>query len=364
MIDEARLVAHFIELVRIDSPSGQEQAIGKRVMAMLRSLGATVARDEIGNVLGRLDGAGEPLMLNAHLDTVGPAHNVQPLVEDGIIRTDGSTILGADDKAGVAIILEVITSMRGDGLPHPPLDVLFTVQEEIGLRGAKAFDLSRLRARECIGLDAGMPQGAIDVSAPSQNHLEAVVYGVAAHAGAEPEKGISAIRVAAEAICAMPLGRIDEETTANIGVISGGQATNIIPACVELKGEARSRDQAKLDAQTAAMERALDEAADRHGASVDIQVTRVYDAYRLRPEGPLVALLAAGAAEVGLEPLYVATGGGSDANVFNAGGIQATNIACGMDQVHTTHEQIAVADMVRCAEWLQACLRLRAAGAA
>lgn len=360
MINSERLLACFLGLVRIDSLSRQEQAIGEHVMALLRELGATVERDEIGNVFAQLDGRGEPLLLNAHLDTVVPGNGVQPVVQDGVIRSDGRTVLGSDDKAGVAIILEVLRAIREKGLPRPPVDVLFTVQEELGLRGARAFDVSKLRARQGIGLDAGGPIGTVVIATPSQDKLEAIVHGRAAHAGSEPEKGISAIVVAAEAISRMPLGRIDAETTANIGSISGGQATNIVCDRVELKGEARSRNANKLVAQVAAMTGALEEAAARHGATVDIKVTHEYLAYSIDPASPLLTLLAAAAGQVGIEPLYVPTGGGSDSNVLNAAGIQITNISTGMAKVHTTQEQIALADMVRCAEWLLACLRLRA----
>ncbi|MDI7275201.1 MAG: M20/M25/M40 family metallo-hydrolase [Anaerolineae bacterium] len=364
MIDEQRLVSSFLALARIDSLSSQEQEVGEWVAAALRDLGAEVERDEVGNLLGRLSGRGEPLLLNAHLDTVGPVGGIEPVLADGVIRSDGRTILGADDKAGVAIILEVVRAATEHGVPLPPLDLLFTVQEEIGLRGARAFDMSRLRAREGIGLDSGGVPGTVAVSAPTHDNLTAIVHGAAAHAGAEPEKGISAIVVAAEAITRMPLGRIDEETTANIGLISGGRALNIVPDLVEVKGEARSRDPARLEAQVRSMVSAFEEAAARHGATVDVEVTRVYVGYRLGPDEPIIRLLAAGAAEAGLELNCIATGGGSDANIFNAAGIRIVNISCGMDQVHTTHEQIAVGEMVRCAEWLLACLRLRTASAA
>lgn len=362
MIDEERLVARLMDLVRIDSLSGEEQAAGERAMVWLRELGASAERDAIGNVLGRLDGQGEPLMLNAHLDTVIPGQGIQPVLSGGVIRSDGRTILGGDDKAGVVIALEAVRTAREKGLPHPPLDFLFTVQEEVGLRGAKAFDLSRLRARQGIGLDAGGPQGTVVVSAPSQDQLDVVVHGIAAHAGDEPERGVSAIVVAAEAIHAMPLGRVDGETTANIGAICGGIATNIVCDHVEMRGEARSRDEAKLAAQTQAMVRALEEAAAHRGATVEAEVSRVYAAYELTAEEPIIRLLAAGAAEVGIVPEYVPTGGGSDSNVFNAAGIRSVNISTGMTDVHTTHEHIAVADMACCAEWLLACLQLRARG--
>jgi tripeptide aminopeptidase len=361
MIDQERLVARFLELVRIDSPSGQEQAVGERVMAWLRELGAAVERDAIGNVFAQLDGRGEPLLLNAHLDTVVPGTGIEPVLGAGVIKSDGRTILGADDKAGVAIALEVVRAAQAGGLALPPLDILFTVQEEVGLCGAKAFDTRRLRARQGIGLDSGGAPGTVIVAAPSQDSLEVVVHGVAAHAGVAPEMGISAVVVAAEAIAGLPLGRIDEETTANIGIIQGGRATNIVCDRVEVRGEARSRDPGKLAAQTQAMVGAFEEAAARRGATVDVRVSHPYTAFRLSPEEPILRLLAAGAAEVGLEPQLLPTGGGSDANILNAAGIRIANISTGMELGHSTREQIAIADMLHCASWLLACLRLRAA---
>ncbi len=360
MINEERLVASFMALARMDSPSGEERAVSDYLMNALQGLGAEVERDAIGNVFSRLPGHGEPLLLNAHMDTVGPVGNIQPVLVDGVIKSDGRTILGADDKAGIALILEVVRTALEQGLDLPPLDILLTVQEETGLCGAKAFDTSRLRAREGIGLDTGGAPGTIAVAAPTHDVLKAVVHGVAAHAGAEPEKGISAIVVAAEAISRMPLGRIDEETTANIGFINGGRALNIVPDLTEVRGEARSRDKAKLEAQVRRMVAAFEEAAARYGARVEVEVKREYTGFRLAPDEPIIRLLARGAAEAGLEPSYIETGGGSDANILNAAGIRIVNISCGMDKVHTTDEQIAVADMVRTAEWLLACLRLRA----
>ena len=361
MVDEARLVATFLDLVRIDSPSGEEEAIGRRVMDLLCGLGATVERDGLGNVLARLDGRGEPLLLNAHLDTVAPGRGIEPVVNDGVIMSGGRTILGADDKAGVAIILEAVRVARESGLAHPPLDILFTVREELAVRGARAFDVRRLRARTGIGLDGGGAPGTVVTSAPAKDTLEITVHGRAAHAGKEPERGVSAITVAAEALLRMPLGRIDDETTANIGTVAGGLATNIVCDRVEMSAEVRSRNGARLAAQVEAMRRALAEAAARHGATVDLAVTHEYQAYTLSPDEPIVRLLGAGASRVGLVPRFIASGGGTDANVLNAAGLRVANISTGAAANHTPREHIAVADMVQCAAWLLACLGLAAA---
>jgi tripeptide aminopeptidase len=361
VIDEERLVGTFLELVRIDSPSEHEEAIGAELADRLASLGLAVERDASGNVFGwlRTDPAREDwLLLNAHMDTVGKDRGITPVVQDGVISSDGTTILGADDKSGIAIILEVLQALQESGLPHRPLEILFTVEEELNLGRKGRIDMTRLRARQGLVLDSGGPQGAYVVSAPSQDKIKVSVHGRAAHAGSEPEKGISAIRVAAEAISAMPLGRIDEETTANIGEIQGGTATNIVPELVKLKGMARSRDDAKLERQTAAMVRELEEAASRHGTTVDIEVERAYHSYRLGESAGIRGVVEAAMRSQGLEPMPAASGGGSDANLFNHAGIESVPLSTGMSSVHTKDEHIAIVDMVTCAELVLSIARL------
>ena len=357
MILQDRLVSTLLELICIDSPTGHEEAIARDLVARLKALGLVVAQDTTGNVIARLDGTGKhdgdaPLLLSAHMDTVGTDTGIQPIVEAGIIRSDGTTILGADDKSGLAVILEVLQVLSTAGLAHPPLEVVFTVGEEEGLLGAKALDLSQLRAREGVVLDSGGPIGTIIVSAPYQDKLFVTVHGRAAHAGAEPERGINAIRVAAEAVAAMPLGRIDEETTANVGLIRGGVATNIVPDKAELHSEARSRDEAKLIAQMQAMRAALEEAAARHEATLDLRQERSYDGFSLSPETPVVKRAVGAAEALGIAPLLVPSGGGSDANILNSGGIATINLSTGMAEVHTVKENIFIEDMVQSARLL------------
>jgi tripeptide aminopeptidase len=354
LINEARLVQTFLELVAIDSPAGQEQMIGEDLMKRLAALGGECERDEHGNVIARWPkGSGEWLMLSAHMDTVGKDTGIRPHIHEGVIYSDGTTILGSDDKSGVAAILEVLQSIREEGLSHPPLEVVISVSEETGLQGAKWLDKSKLRARQGYVLDSGGPIGSLVVSAPSQDSLRVTVHGKKAHAGSEPENGINAIRVASEAIAAMPLGRIDPETTANIGVIEGGVATNIVPDEVFVRGEARSRNAVKLEQQTAAMVRAFNEAAAKHGARADIHVTRAYNGYRLASDSPVVERAARAARRLGLEPVYRESGGGADANVYAEAGIVCSVLSTGMDDVHTPKEHIAITDMVDSARLLQ-----------
>lgn len=350
MINEKRLLDTFLDLVRIDSPSGEEMAMAQEVARRLRQLGFTVELDEVHNVVARLPGQGVPLLLAAHMDTVMPGRGIKPVVREGVVYSDGTTILGADDKAGVAIILEVVQVVMEDRLPHPPLEVVITAQEETGLVGAKHLDKSRLQAKAGISFDAGGAPGTIVVAAPTHDNIAAVVHGKAAHSGTRPEEGINAILVAAHALVDMPLGRIDEETTANIGIIKGGIARNIVPDRVELMGEARSRNPAKLKAQVNKMVEALQMAAQRYGTTVDIEVMRSYGGYSFSEEDAIVRRLMAACRAVGIEPILTPTGGGSDVNIYNASGLQVVNLSTGLRKEHSTEEHVAVADMVACAQ--------------
>lgn len=289
------------------------------------------------------------------MDTV-PTERIVPVIREGIVYSQGDTILGADDKAGLAIILEILTVLAEKDGPYRPVEVLFTVGEETGLRGAKAVDVSHFKAKMGLGLDAAGDPGAMIVHAPSQDPWQARVHGRAAHAGANPEAGINAILVAAEGIVHMPLGRIDAETTANIGIIRGRRATNVVPDLVELYGEARSRDEKKLEAQIRAMSDALQQSAQAHGATVDIQVSRSYKRYHFAEDAPIVRLLSKAMRSVGVEPLLVPTGGGSDSNVLIARGIDIIQMSLGMHAVHTNDEHIAIDDLETSARIVLACL--------
>ncbi|MGQ9839503.1 MAG: M20/M25/M40 family metallo-hydrolase [Anaerolineae bacterium] len=356
MISESRLLQTFLELVAIDSPSGQEETISKELARRFGQLGAEVEHDEHWNLIARVPATGNHdtwLMLSAHMDTVGKDVGIRPVIRDGVIYSDGTTILGGDDKSGVAAILEVIRSLKEDGTPHPPLEAVISVSEEVSLSGARWLDKSKLRSKQGYVLDAGGPIGTIITNAPSQDTLEVWVHGKTAHAGNEPEKGINAIVVASTAIAAMPLGRIDFETTANIGIIQGGVATNIVPDQVYIKGEARSRDDTKLAVQVTAMVDAFESAAERYGARVEVKIKRAYSSFKLADDHPVVAAAADAARRLGYEPIIKGTGGGSDANIYAEHGIACAILSTGMADVHTPQEHIAIADMVAAARLLQ-----------
>lgn len=381
MIDRERLKNLLLELIRIDSLSRKERAIALRLKREMESLGAEVWIDEagdkvggnVGNVIAHWPGdspRAAPFLLSAHMDTVAPGEGVVPVLTGDILKSDGRTVLGGDDKSGVAIICEVLRVLKEKNLSSGPLDVVFTICEEAGLIGAKCLDVSRLRARTGLVLDSDSV-GFLFTKAPAANRFEFHVRGLGAHAGMCPENGISAIQVAAEGIARMKLGRIDAETTANIGVIEGGVAVNIVPNSVLLKGEARSHSEEKLARQTSDMIRCLEEAAAAHSleldgkvfrAGVEATVDRDYDRLDVADDSPLVRLVLAAGKNLGIEVRTEATGGGCDANVLNKRGLEVANLSTGMREIHTVKEWLDLKDLYLSAEMVLEIVRLNATG--
>lgn len=369
MINQERIKNLLLELVQIDSVSREERDVARRIQQLCEEMGAEVFVDDAGekvggntgNVIARFPGTipgAEPIMMSAHMDTVVPGKGVRPVVEGDIIRTDGTTVLGGDDKSGVAVIIEAVRCLQEQNIPHAPVDAVFSICEEVGLLGAKHLDLSKVRARYGLVFDSDDP-GFLFTKGPSANHFEFKIHGLESHAGVAPEYGISAIRIAAEAISAMKLFRVDEETTANIGVIRGGEATNIITNLVTLRGEARSLDDAKLEAQTAHMIKCLEDAAAKYEvtvegvttrARVESEVTREYHAMDVADDSRVVKLVKDAAARMGLKVETMASGGGCDANIFNKRGIECANLGTGMRAIHTVKEWLDVKDMYASAE--------------
>jgi tripeptide aminopeptidase len=348
----------FLELAAISSPPGHERPVADRVAAFLHALGLEVDEDDVGpsidasagNLLCRLEPAadartGTPIFLCAHLDTVPPSGPIEPVVEDGVVRNAAGTILGADDKSAVAVMLEATRRVVEERRPHAGLELLFTPKEEVGLVGAYAFDQTRLRARIGYVYDQAAPIGEIVLGAPSSVAIEAVFRGRAAHAGMYPEEGRSAIAAAARAIADMRLGRIDEETSANVGVIEGGTARNIVPDRCSLRAEARSHDEDKLADLVREMTETMAFAATLEECEVETTVNRSYRSYRFRPADPVVVLAVAALERTGRMPQFSLSGGGADANVFNERGLGCVNLANGMTEIHTPDEHIAVADL-------------------
>ena len=347
MADEERLVKTLIELIKIDSPSGEEDAMDAEVSSRLESLGLKVSHDAYKNVIAKLEGKGKPIMLSAHLDTVEPGRGIKPVIDGGVLRSDGTTILGGDCKAGVAIVLEGLKSALATNRGNRAIEVVFTRHEEGGLVGAHNLDFSMVSAKEGIVFDGEGPPNRIILSAPSQNVVTAYITGRAAHAGLEPEKGISALLIAADILRRLPLGRIDEETTSNIGRMEGGLKRNIIPEEAFLDGEFRSLSNEKLADMERKFRGVFEEVASMYPeASIDLDITNSYQAYNVDPKNSAVAIIGKALAGMGLEPILESTGGGSDANVFIERGITAIPVGIGVRDFHTTWETALISEVM------------------
>ncbi|HEV3112800.1 MAG TPA: M20/M25/M40 family metallo-hydrolase [Candidatus Binataceae bacterium] len=380
-VNRDRLKNILLDLIRIDSHSRRERACAMRLKREMEQLGAVCrfdnaaekVRGEVGNLIARIEGTvpgAPPLLICAHMDTVSPGEGVKPIVEGDIIRTDGTTVLGGDDKSGCAIICETIHQLREQQIPHGPIDAVFTVCEEIGLLGAKHLDLSMVQAREGLVYDSDAP-GYLFVRAPGAKALRFTVSGLEAHAGMAPERGLSAIKIASEAIASMRLGRIDNETTANLGLIEGGRALNIIPNQVVVRGEARSRDDAKLERQVAHMIQCFEDAVALHSVTLDgrqfsasLQYTAhtEYEAMNLPDDAPIVRKVVEAARRAGRVVKPEAMGGGCDANILNRRGFVVANLGTGMRDIHTVREWLNINDMISTTEVTLELIRLQAGG--
>lgn len=382
MIDRRRMTDTVLDLVRTDSHSREERAVADYLLSALRDSGCDARIDDaaarvggdVGNVIARLPATTQgapPMLLSAHMDTVPPGKGVKPIVEQDRIRSDGTTVLGGDDKSGLAVILEVLRTIKDRGVPHGELEIAFTICEEIGLLGAKHLDATAFKARMGFVLDA-TDASKLFTRAPSSDHFEFTIHGLEAHAGVAPETGISAVRVAACAIASMPLGRIDPQTTSNVVIADGGGPTNVVPNRCVVRGEARSLSDAKLDETMSAIRRAFADAASAavvatdgkpKRAWVEERCERDYESMDVPDDAPIVRLLMRAAATVGANLATASIGGGSDANVFNRRGIQTVNFGTGMRDIHTVNEWLDLGDFYRCADVVLECVRQNAAGA-
>ena len=352
------LVDLFLELCAVPSPSGSERVVADRVTAYLTDLGlewdeddsATKLNGDTGNVYCRIPPAngaeGTPIFLCAHTDTVPPEAAIDPVIdEDGIVRNASGTILGSDNKAAVVVMLEAVRRVLGEGRGHAGIELLFTPQEEVSLRGADAFDHTRLVATTGYVYDQGAPLGEIVLGSPHARVLDFRFHGAAAHAGMYPEDGRSAIAAASRAIADFRLGRIDDETSANVGVITGGTARNVVPEWCSFTAEVRSHDERKAVGLAREMLESAAFAASLADCEVESEVRPSFPGYRFRESDEPVRLAAQALARAGYTPSYALSGGGADANVFNARGLHCVNLANGMMEIHTPDEHIAVADL-------------------
>lgn len=367
LVNRNRLVNEFIELVKIDSLSRKERTMCDTLKKKLENLGYVVSEDDAGqkiggdsgNIICTIKGSKNvpAILLTAHMDTVVPGIGKKPVVDGDIIKSDGTTILGGDDVTGIVIILESLRLLKEENIEHGDIQIAFTIAEEVGLLGAKNMDFTKIYAKYGFILDSDGRIGCAAVKAPSQNKIHAVIKGKAAHAGMEPENGISAFSIMAEAISTMKLGRIDEETTANIGMINGGVATNIVCDRVELECEARSRQQSKLDAQTEHMRECFEKAAAKWGGQVEFTTSIEYPSFNISKDAKIIKIMENAASDCGIIFEAVATGGGSDTNIINSKGIEAVDISIGMTKVHSVNEQISITDMLNGVEFLIAIIK-------
>ena len=361
MINPERLLLEFKNLLQIESPSLKEGKLAYYLADIFEALGlkpffdtsSEATGSEVGNLIVKIPGtiSSSPLLFCAHLDTVGPCEGVEVIEENGIIRSNGKTILGADDKAGIVILVELVKALKETQIPHPPLEFVFTTAEEIGLLGAKNLDYHHLEAKMGFVLDSELPEEII-IGAPSSYQFVIKIKGKSAHAGLEPEKGINAIKILAQIITNLPTGRIDQETTMNIGKINGGKYINIVPDFAFAEGEMRSHNEEKLENLKKQIETTIKEVIETYPErsqelpSGEVNFTKVFKAFYIEEKDPLLELVKKAGERIGLTIRVKKKEGGSDANVFNERGIKCVILGTGMQKVHTTEEFIRVKDLL------------------
>jgi len=378
MVNSDRMLNHLLELVQIDSETREERDVAENLKAAVEALGGEASYDDAGEKIGgnvgnlfvrfpATNGSAAPLFLSAHMDTVVPGRSVRPRIEGDRVVTDGTTILGGDDKSGCALIVEAMRTVKEQNISHGLVEICFTIGEEKGLLGAKLFDTSVLESRFGIVLDSDDP-GMACTQAPAADRMEWLIHGRAAHAGVEPEKGISAIAIAARAIANMKFGRIDAQTTSNVGLISGGAATNIVTDRVRVLGEARSIDMAKLAAQTKHLSQCFHDAVAQtpgievdgvsYSAWLDEKIERDYEAMNVQDDSWVVSLLLDAAKKRDIELRTGEMGGGCDANAFNQKGIECVNLGTGMREIHTVKEWLHIPEFYRAADLVVEAMQL------
>ena len=377
MINKDRLAETFKYLVEIDSVSREEGEFAKEIKKVLESMGAKTFVDsagektgsDTGNLVAKFKGnvSASPLLINAHMDTVQPGKGIKAVLKNGIFTSDGSTILGADDKSSIAVILESLRVLKENGLQYGPIDLVLTICEEIGLLGAKHFDLSLIDAKFGYALDATDVDGII-VRAPAANRLEFKIHGKDSHAGAAPEKGINAILLASKAIAGLEIGRIDRETTCNIGIIEGGIATNIVPNLVTVKGEVRSHDKDKLAKVTDDIVSSFKDVVENFRKidskdnlpSLEVSIEKDFPSTDIPEDHHVVAMAVKAGKNLGRKIVCKTSGGGADANIFFETGIITGVLGTGMRDMHTVREHVKLDDMVKATELLIEIIKLHA----
>lgn len=369
LINEKRLIENFLQLTSINSPSKNERQLADFLKMYLESLNLQVFEDQAGEKVGgncgnlycKIPASNSnyiPIAFFAHLDTIKDTMGIKVKVGEYWIETDGSTILGADDKVGIVLMLELVHQIKEHGIEHGGIELIFTVAEESGLEGAKSFDVNQLEAKLGFVLDSGDKVGTYVVQAPAEYHITIKVYGKSAHAGVEPEKGVNAIYLAAQALNAVPMGRLDSNSTFNIGLISGGESTNIVPDFVELKGELRSIDQQKLDSYLREIKGKFENKVKNFGGKSHFKYEKTYSSFDISNNETLEKILSLATRKIGIKAEAVPRGGASDANILNENGLITTNLGLGMQEEHTTKEKIALSDLFNGARLVRAIIEI------
>lgn len=352
MITKKQVKKTFLDLVSIDSPSGREKKVGDYIIRYLRELGIVARRDQYGNVIAKVKGEGKPLMLNAHMDTVEPGCGIKAVVNGDVIKSDGTTVLGADNKAALTAILEAVSYFRKEGIAHRSLELVFTREEEMNFLGAKNLDYRKIKSKEAIVMDALHPLGRIIITTPYIYVMNIGVRGKASHAGSFPEKGINAIFIAAKAMAELKIGRINKSTVNNIGIINGGTAMNTVPEEVNIVAEARSYILESVQNQIDLFNKAFKKYVRRYKGRLSFKVHLDCAGFRYSKNDSFIKKIAEANANLKIKTSYEKTGGVSDANVFVTKGIKAVNISCGGKNPHTTRESIKVSELQKLTEFL------------
>ncbi len=349
-INSDRLVDTFVDLVKIPSPSWQEHKVMDYIIQRFSRLGAECIPyecDDSYNLLMRLPGskAGTPILLSGHMDTVVPCDDVKPLIKGKKITSDGTTVLGGDDKAAIAMFIEAFEHIREQNLPHAPVEILLSCAEEMGLKGIKKFDLSLLKSKYGFVFDSGGDIGRIITEAPFHSNMTITITGKASHAGMAPEKGINAINVISEIITKLPSGRIDDETTLNVGLISGGRATNIVAEEATCCLEVRSIENKKMLAIEKEVRSIIKKTCSRYKARFKIDRTLEYEGFKISPDERIARICHDAMTRIKIKPVMLPMGGGSDTNIINKGGLRSIYLSCGMRNIHSTDEYIKISDL-------------------
>ena len=353
MPNQERLVNDFSDLVRIDSPSGEEWDVALHLSDRLAGLGFQVGRDEHGNVIAR-EAGDRPLLLSAHMDTVNPGRSIKPQVVGDRITSDGNTILGGDCKAGVAAILEALQTVRDEGRPRRPVQVVFTRGEEIGLVGASNLDFTMLSATEAVVFDGNGPVNTITGGSPTYMAFDIDIRGRGAHAGVEPEKGLSAIKIASDLIAQLPQGRMDDETTFNIATITGGTVRNAVPSEAKITGEFRSMNTESLELLRMQLLATIGKIRGRYAeAEITEKLEMMFQMYRLDPNEATAQLVTRVMRDMGLQPDIRPSGGGTDGNVFRLHGIESVVVGMATNQMHTIDEYVVIPDLLDTARFCE-----------